>query len=135
MIAKRFLPGLIIGGLASAAILGSGRVLYGWSDGDIAEYALSEPLYELLGLGSLALGAAVLLLLSKYSPLNFLVSVCVVPLPILGAIFFEMERSPTSHNLWPIEMIPIAAGALVLHLPALFLLAARIFRAGQTETD
>ncbi len=116
---KNILGGLVVGGLASAAALGTGIVAYGWALGDVPKYALSEAMHGLVGPVSLLAGAAVLLLLARFTLLAWLVSLFVVPLPMLGVVLFEVTEYPTSHNLIPFELVLLFAASVILHLPAL----------------
>jgi len=113
------LSGVLIGSLASAVLFGSGRVLYGWDAGDSPSYELSNGLSALIGPVSILACAAVLLLLLRHSLTASVVSTCVLPIPILFAIFLEMARDSTSHNLFPFELMIYISGSMALHFPAL----------------
>ena len=115
---SNILAGFIVGCLASAGVLGSGRVLYGWDVGNVVSYKLSHALGNLFGFWSLLVGGGILLLLVRFSYVSYLISACIVPVPMLVAILYECRKYPTSHNLVPVEVIGLAFGSILIHLPS-----------------
>lgn len=115
---NNILAGFIVGCLASVGVLGSGRVLYGWDVGNVASYKLSHGLGNLFGFWSLLIGAGILLFLIRFSYVSYLISACIVPVPMLLAILYECRKNPTSHNLAPVEVIGLVVGSILIHLPS-----------------
>ncbi len=132
---KDILAGLVVGCLAAAAILFSGYMLHGWNVGNVPSYELSTALGGLLSRWSLAAGALVVLLLARRPYSSFVISGCVVPLPMLVAICYEVVKYPTSHNLIPFEFIGLMLGSVLLHVPAVVckMLLALVKRGSRTE--
>jgi len=116
---KELFLGAALGLAAAAAVLGTGRIVYGWDAGDSAEYALSHALMGLIGPWSLLAGACVLLLLIPRSAKTYGVSAVLAPAPLVAVILFEVCRFPSSHNLIPFELAALAMGSVALHLPSL----------------
>jgi hypothetical protein len=118
MALRNLLAGICIGGCASAGMLGTGLLLFGWKPDPIAEYALTRGLVNLLGWWPMTVGAAILLLLIPFRLSAYLVSMAVVPAPFLAAIFYELANFPTSHNLIPFELGGWAVFSGLMHLPS-----------------
>ena len=108
----------MVGCLASVTVFCSGRVLYGWDVGDVVSYEWSHALGNLFGSWSLLAGVGILLLLVPFSAASYWISVCIVPVPMLVAILYECFKYPKSHNLVPFELIMLAVGSALLHLPS-----------------
>ncbi|MGK0219979.1 MAG: hypothetical protein ACI9HE_003486 [Planctomycetota bacterium] len=119
MYMRNMIAGAGVGLLASAALFGSGLLLYGYVPGVIEQYALTEGMGSLVGWESCLAGACVLMLLLRLGPPAALASMFGFTVPMLVAISIEMSSYPTSHNLIPIELIGLAIWSLVFHLPAL----------------
>ena len=115
---KDLASGLLVALIASAVILGTGRILYGWVPGSTAQYALSEGLENLLGWGSCLAGASVLLLLARLEFPAFAASVLTLPAPVYVVVYSEISNYPTSHNLIPFELAIYLIGSMTLHIPA-----------------
>jgi len=112
-----------IGCVASAGIFGSGFLVYGWDPGPIEQYRLSNALANLIGRWSLLVGAVILLCLVPLHYKAYLITLAIVPIPIVVAIFYECAQHPTSHNLWPIELIAWFLVSAFIHFPSAFVRA------------
>ena len=108
----------IVALIASAVVLGTGRILYGWVPGVPSQYAISEGMSNLLGWGSCLAGASILLLLARLGLPAFAVSILTLPIPVFVVIFSEISDYPTSHNLIPFEIAIYLIGSTALHVPA-----------------
>src|SRR5690349_20823982 len=115
---KTLLAGILIGAGASAGMLLTGHLLFGWSPGPIAEYAFTDGLVNLLGVLPVLVGGAVLLLLIPFSFPAYLASLILVPSPFLIAILYECIEFRSSHNLLPFELSMWTVFSLLMHLPS-----------------
>ncbi len=114
--------------LAAAFVVGFFVVGFPYWQVAYAKVSLPDTLYGagLLGVGVLAAAAR------AFSKARFVAVVFVVgaavPAAVLARVAIETANDPTSHNLWPLELIIAAvvgivcssAGALVGSLPSLF---------------
>ena len=132
---RSILSGVVIGSLGSAVLFGSGFLLYGWDPGDSPGYELSNGMNALIGPVSILACGAVLLLLLRHPLSASVVSTGVLTVPIFVAVFVEMARDSSTHNLFPFELLLYISGSMALHFPALLVASYYAFHPEPEEAE
>jgi hypothetical protein len=110
--------GILVGCLAVAAILCVGLLQNGWLLDAKSDFPWSNALGRLFSPVSLMSGAVVLFLLIPFSHLAYMVSAGTMSTPMLAAIIYERIEFQSDHNLIGLELIVLAIGIALVHLPS-----------------
>ncbi len=117
------LAAVVIGCTASAAMLGTGFLLFGWNPGQVDDMHFTNGLGNLIGWWSLGVAAATLILLVPFHRVAYFISMAIVAVPFLVALGYECIKYPKSHNLLGFELLAYAGLSAFLHAPSMLIRA------------